>query len=199
MCLSPSAAISPHRKAKTYTFPANGLYLADIFVPRPTDLGWNTALFAVPPSQSSLLPTGGRRFYELGEKCVPSPKHNQVRWAWGREWTQNQEQRRIWRSLTVFEDYFFCLDHCRLRWRHSSATLPNPPWITFEWRRPLPSFSRSTALPGAAPPLPQIHRMTYKSSPRWIFYSLRGRKKSWYWLLMHSRKGSCLDFNLRGI
>lgn len=114
MCLSPSAAISPHCKAKMYTFPANGLYLADIFVPRPTDLGWNAALFAVPPSQfssppSSFLPTGGRRFYELEEKCVPSPKHNQVRWAWGRKWTQNQEQRRIWRSLTVFEDYFSVL------------------------------------------------------------------------------------------
>lgn len=114
MCLSPSAAISPHRRAKTYTFPPNGLYLADIFVPWPTDLGWNTALFAVPPSQfssppSSFLLTGGRRFYELEEKCVPSPKHNQVQRARGRKWTQNQEQRRIWHFLTVFEDYFSVL------------------------------------------------------------------------------------------
>lgn len=40
-----------------------------------------------------------------------------------------------------FRTFLFYPEYCHLRWRHRSVTLPNPPWITFDRRHLLPSFT----------------------------------------------------------
>lgn len=91
MCL---AAASPRCKAKTYIFPAKGLYLADIFTPRPTHLVWNATLLRFP------VPVSWR---------FPPSKHNQVWRAWGRKWNQNQEQLQLWHFLNELSGFLLFL------------------------------------------------------------------------------------------